>query len=82
MDKASPLPRRISNILKDYGDGLAIFKELIQNADDANAIQVKLLYDERQNENMRSQLIDPGMADLQGSALWAFNDAKFSKGGF
>ena len=80
--QSEPLTRRISNILKDYGDGLAIFKELIQNADDANAIQVKLLYDERQNENMRSQLIDPGMADLQGSALWAFNDAKFSKEDF
>ena len=80
--QSEPLTRRISNILKDYGDGLAIFKELIQNADDASARQVKLLYDERKNENMRSQLIDPGMADLQGSALWAFNDAKFSKEDF
>eukprot|EP00795_Rhopilema_esculentum_P000721 gene721-10435_t len=80
--QSEPLTRRISNILKDYGDGLAIFKELIQNADDACARQVKLLYDERKNENMRSQLIDPGMADLQGSALWAFNDAKFSEEDF
>ena len=77
-----PLTRRINRILEDYGDGFAIVKELIQNADDAGASEVKFLYDERLNENRRKYLINPGMQDFQGPALWAYNDAKFSKEDF
>ena len=77
-----PITRRINRILEDYGDGFAIVKELIQNADDAGATKVKFLYDERLNENKRKYLIDPGMLDFQGPALWAYNDAKFSKEDF
>ena len=77
-----PLTRRINRILTDYGDGLAIVKELIQNADDAGAVEVKFLYDERLNEDKQRYLIDPGMTDVQGPALWAYNDAKFSKEDF
>ena len=77
-----PLTRRINRILTDYGDGLAIVKELIQNADDAGAVEVKFLYDERLNEDKQRYLIDPGMKGVQGPALWAYNDAKFSKEDF
>ncbi len=35
-----PLTRRLRAILQDYTDGLAVFKELIQNADDAAATEV------------------------------------------
>ena len=77
-----PLTRRINRILADYGDGFAIVKELIQNADDAGATEVKLLYDERLNEDKRKYLIDSGMRDFQGPALWAYNNAKFSKEDF
>ena len=77
-----PLTRRINRILADYGDGLAIMKELIQNADDAGAVEVKFLYDERLSEDKQKSLIDPGMKGIQGPALWAYNDAKFSKEDF
>ena len=77
-----PLTRRINRILADYGDGLAIVKELIQNADDAGAVEVKFLYDERLNKGKQKYLIDPGMKGVQGPALWAYNDAKFSKEDF
>ena len=80
--QSEPLTNRIKEILKDYGDGSAIFKELIQNADDAGATEVKFLYDERLNEDKRKSLIDPGMRDFQGPALWAFNNAKFSEEDF
>ena len=74
-----PLTRRLHNILKDgYVDGLAVPKEIIQNADDARAATVKFLYDERENADARTQLLDEGMADCQGPALWAYNDALFS----
>jgi sacsin len=61
---------------------LAVLKELIQNADDAGATEVKFLYDERNNDDARTTLIDPGMSSVQGPALWAYNNATFSSEDF
>ncbi|XP_063431924.1 sacsin-like [Mytilus trossulus] len=72
------LTTRLKTLLKEYKDGFSVFKELIQNADDAGATKVCFLYDERQNKNARKRLIDKGMAECQGPALWSFNDAQFS----
>ncbi|VDI81264.1 sacsin [Mytilus galloprovincialis] len=72
------LTTRLKTLLKEYKDGFSVFKELIQNADDAGATKVCFLYDERQNKNARTRLIDKGMAECQGPALWSFNDAQFS----
>jgi hypothetical protein len=47
--QTEPLTRRLKNILADYTDGLSVLKELIQNADDAEASEIKFLYDERSN---------------------------------
>ena len=75
-----PLTRRLHNILKDaYVDGLAVPKEIIQNADDAGATTVHFIYDERENWDARKQLLDEGMAGCQGPALWAYNNAQFSE---
>ncbi|CAH1252746.1 SACS [Branchiostoma lanceolatum] len=70
--------QRLKNILNDYPEGAGIFKELIQNADDAGATEVKFLVDWRTNEDSRENLIDQGMAVCHGPALWAFNNATFS----
>ena len=43
--QSEPLTQRINRLLEEYSDGLAIPKELIQNADDAGATQVELIYD-------------------------------------
>ena len=72
-----PLTRRLSRLLEDYSDGFAVPKELIQNADDAGATEVSFLYDERANEGALTCLIDEGMKECQGPALWVFNDAEF-----
>ncbi|XP_061172842.1 sacsin-like [Saccostrea echinata] len=77
--QSEPLTRRIKNLLKDYKDGFAVPKEIVQNADDAKAKKVCFLYDERENMNCRSRLIDEHMESCQGPALWAFNDALFSQ---
>ena len=75
-----PLTRRLHNILKDgYVDGLSVPKEILQNADDARASKLYFLYDERENFDARTQLLDDGMTDCQGAALWAYNDAMFSE---
>ena len=71
-----PITTRIRNILHEYKDGIGIFKELIQNADDAGATTVKFLVDWRKGQT--GSLFSPGMAKCQGPALWAYNNAVFS----
>ena len=71
-----PITNRIRNILREYKDGIGIFKELIQNAEDAGATTVKFLIDWRRGRT--GSLLSPGMAECQGPALWAHNNAKFS----
>ena len=66
----------IRNILEEYKDGVGILKELIQNADDAGATTVKFLVDWRQGPT--GSLLSPGLAECQGPALWAYNDAVFT----
>lgn len=80
--QSEPLTRRLHAILRDYTDGLAVLKELIQNADDAGASEIFFLYDERYNENARHILLDQGMKELQGPALWAYNNAVFADSDF
>ena len=80
--QSEPLTRRLNAILRDYTDGLAVLKELIQNADDAGASEVCFLYDERHNKNAQHILLDQGMKDLQGPALWTYNNAVFTDSDF
>ncbi|XP_028400771.1 sacsin-like [Dendronephthya gigantea] len=75
-----PLTTRLRNILREYKDGVGIFKELIQNADDAGATKVKFLVDWRHGRT--ESLFSPGMAECQGPALWAYNDAVFTDDDF
>ena len=75
-----PLTTRLRNILQQYKEGVAIFKELIQNADDARASKVCFVVDWR--ENPRERLLTEELAKCQGPALWAYNDAMFSKDDF
>ncbi len=75
-----PLTTRLRNILQDYKEGVAIFKELIQNADDARASKVCFVVDWR--ENSREKLLTEELAKCQGPALWAYNDAMFSEDDF
>ena len=51
-------------------------QELIQNADDAGASTIKFFLDCRQHGT--TSLIEPGLAQFQGPALLAYNDAIFS----
>ena len=68
---------RLNRLLEEYTDGFSVPKELIQNADDAGATEVRFLYDERTNEDAMTCLIDEGMKECQGPALWVYNDAEF-----
>ncbi|KAB5550488.1 hypothetical protein PHYPO_G00054330 [Pangasianodon hypophthalmus] len=73
-----PLTVRIKNILEEYPSVADIFKELLQNADDANATECSFLIDMRKNLDIRENLLDPGMIVCHGPSLWSFNNAVFS----
>ncbi|XP_055955039.1 sacsin-like, partial [Patella vulgata] len=80
--QTEPLTTRLHNLLKDYTDGFTIPKEIIQNADDAGATTVKLLYDERIVKEAQTCLFNEGMIPCQGPAFWAYNDATFTEDDF
>ena len=80
--KQEPLTKYLKRILENYQDGLAIVKELIQNADDAEATEVSILYDRRSNENHKTSLINPEMKEWQGPSLWVHNNKMFTEQDF
>ena len=71
-----PLTTRLKNILKEYKEGVSVFKELIQNADDAGASKIRFLVDWRHGPT--EKLLSPKMVECQGPALWAYNNAVFT----
>ncbi|XP_053295044.1 sacsin [Pleuronectes platessa] len=76
--QSEPITTRIKNILKEYDEESDIFKELIQNAEDAGAEVCKFLVDFRVHKDPPESLIDPDMALCQGPCLWAFNNEQFT----
>ncbi|KAK2849709.1 hypothetical protein Q7C36_008492 [Tachysurus vachellii] len=75
--QTEPITQRIKNILKEYDDESDIFKELIQNAEDAGASTCGFMLDFRTHPS--EGLIDDGMALCNGPCLWAFNNELFSE---
>ena len=73
-----PFTTRLKNILRDYKDGLTIVKEMIQNADDAEATEVNICYDARTHSQEKDKLFFPGMIDSHGPALVVHNNKVFS----
>ena len=71
-----PITTRLKNILNEYKEGVGVFRELVQNADDAGATEVQFVLDWRNHPTER--LLSPGMAECQGPALLAYNDATFT----
>ncbi|XP_038061695.1 sacsin-like [Patiria miniata] len=81
-DVAGPHETTVNAIKRNldmYKEGPGIFNELIQNADDAGATEVKFLLDWRENKHTAHNLLGEGMKSCHGPALWAHNDGIFSK---
>ncbi|XP_074588626.1 LOW QUALITY PROTEIN: uncharacterized protein LOC141844465 [Curcuma longa] len=74
------LTRRIREILINYPEGTTVLKELIQNADDAGATKVCFCLDRRVHRT--DSLLSPKLAQWQGPALLAYNDAVFTEEDF
>lgn len=71
---------RLRGLIRSYPRSVGIIKEFLQNADDAGATWLRVIWDER--EHPRELLPDPRMAALQGPALLFVNDAVFSAADF
>ncbi|XP_019945613.2 sacsin [Paralichthys olivaceus] len=76
--QSEPITTRIKNILKEYDEESDVFKELIQNAEDAGAEVCKFMVDFRVHKDPPESLIDAEMALCQGPCLWAFNNEQFT----
>ncbi|KAJ8019556.1 Sacsin [Holothuria leucospilota] len=70
------LVTRITRIMEGYPCDFSILKELVQNADDANATKVHFVLDER--EHPTNRLFYNSMSELQGPALLAYNNKPFT----
>jgi sacsin len=70
----------IKKIIREYPGGLGIVKELIQNADDAEARTVQITLDWR-NHHI-DDLPEPNMEEFLQPALLIFNDAAFKEKDF
>ncbi|XP_030642545.1 sacsin [Chanos chanos] len=77
--QTEPITQRIKNILKEYDEESDIFKEVIQNAEDAGARTCRFMLDFRRHTDPPESLIDGGMELCNGPCLWIFNDELFSK---
>ena len=71
------ITNRISRIVQAYEGSIDIFKELIQNADDACASEIQFLSDWRKHPD--KSIFTDELKEWQGPALLAYNDSKFSE---
>ncbi|KAK3879728.1 hypothetical protein Pcinc_015717 [Petrolisthes cinctipes] len=71
-----PLTTRLRNILQEYPCDAGIMKELLQNADDAGATEVKFIIDLRHLPT--DKLFDKKYAPLQGPSLLVYNNKGFT----
>jgi len=75
-----PFTTRLRNILSEYPDGLQIFREIIQNSDDAKATKQSFILDH--NTHPSTGLLDDRLKCYQGPALLAGNDSTFKEKDF
>lgn len=77
-----PLTQRLTTILKEYKDGLTIIKELLQNADDAEATEFNICFDNREHKAKKEKLFFQGMMEAHGPALVVHNNKTFTDADF
>ena len=78
--QSEDLVARLKGILKGYRMEIDVFKELIQNADDAGAHTIKILFDYTTHPS--TSVLDEAIEDIHGPAIYFFNDAVFTERDF
>ena len=69
------LTTRLHSIIHQYESSIDVFKELVQNADDAKASTVRVLFDYTTYPS--NSLLDSSMEVWQGPALYFYNNSEF-----
>ncbi|CAG8504108.1 1313_t:CDS:10, partial [Gigaspora margarita] len=82
-EQFEPLTTRINKIISNCSLD-SLFREFLQNADDAGAHRYSIYIDERTwcNETDQSTLLSKEMCNWQGPAIWIYNDAVFKEEDF
>ncbi|CAG8533019.1 9070_t:CDS:2, partial [Dentiscutata heterogama] len=75
------LTTRLKNILRDYNRKEIVFREFLQNADDAGASRFCVILDESQYST-KYLLKQDTMECWQGPAIWIYNDGQFAEEDF
>ena len=73
------LTDRLKGILKAYPCDVGIFKELVQNADDAKATEIHFVYDTRHLPTKYIFQSEGNWKELQGPALCVYNNRPFEQ---
>lgn len=76
FNQTERITARLKDLVRSYPKGLALVKEFLQNADDAGATDLRVIYDRRTHTG--SFLNTPGMKVALGPALLFFNDRCFN----
>jgi sacsin len=79
FDQTERITTRLRDLVHSYPKGLALIKEFLQNADDAGAEDLRVIYDRRHHSG---ELPNPGMTVALGPALLFFNDQYFTESDF
>ncbi|CAG8752131.1 28791_t:CDS:2, partial [Dentiscutata erythropus] len=82
-EQSEPLTTRINKIISKCSLD-SLFREFLQNADDAGAHRFSIYIDERPwcKKFDKSTLLSKEMYDWQGPAIWIYNDAVFKEEDF
>jgi sacsin len=75
FDFSERITSRLRDLVAKYPKGLGLVKEFLQNADDAGASHLRIIYDRRHHAG---SFDDPGMNTALGPALIFINDRPFT----
>lgn len=71
------LLKALNKLVRDYSLGVGLFKEFIQNADDAEATEIRFILDQTSQTNRSFH--HPKLAQLVGPSLLVWNNATFKE---
>ncbi|MER2601772.1 MAG: hypothetical protein ABTR27_05400, partial [Candidatus Competibacter phosphatis] len=80
FNQTERITTRLKDLVRSYPKGLALVKEFLQNADDAGATDLRVIYDRRTHTGTFQA--SPGMEVALGPALLFFNDRWFAEDDF
>jgi len=80
FDQTERITNRLRDLVRNYPKGLGLVKEFLQNADDAGATRLLMIYDRRQHNGAFSDF--PHMDVALGPSLLFINDQIFSEDDF